>query len=387
MPGLCNVRWIPAHAFPPPLPKPAMVDAATEPVDMQPTAAARAVVVHPPAPPQVHDLASRITAGLAIHAPAPTKHGVNGSFFIRDKHGHRCAIFKPMNMEAGMPKNHRLGPGENVQFRESILPGQGAGNEVLAYRLDRHAFEGRYGLPKTILIKLSHPAFEGEELGSAQVFLSNAKPLSDLTQAEREDIPMKEWQKLNFRLISGSTDAHFGNILYSTDDKKLYLIDSGDDFVGEKGQCQYYSPWAMMPKSNQLMTQDEYEFLSGLNVAEAMNVFAKAARANEEQCPTLKVSDDKYLTQILRLKLAKVAGQMKLTQAEWFDIMTRHRDRYNMPVASNMEEVYRHHIRNCIGDGETWQKSTERVNWRHIEQEFKALAQQRINRRRMAIFR
>ncbi|MEI6805348.1 MAG: hypothetical protein WCK49_02440 [Myxococcaceae bacterium] len=280
--------------------------------------------------------------GLQKAAPAPTKHGVNGSFFLSDSGGRRAAIFKPMNMEAGAPKNHRLAASSNIQFRDSILPGQGAGNEVLAYELDKQAFGGRYEIPKTILVRLRHEAFEGEELGSAQQFVPDARSLSELHALEIDAISQKEWEKLNFRLISGSTDAHMGNILVS--EGKLFLIDSGDDFVGPEGQHQYYDPWTTHPKAHRLLSQQEYNFLHNIDIKKTMHVFEQTALSNEQTSPVLKVSKDKYLTQVTRLYLAKLVGKYRLTQAEWFDIMTPKRGLNGKIYPGQLETIYNKHV-------------------------------------------
>lgn len=313
-----------------------------------------------------------IRRGLQYFQPTQTKTGVNGSFFVRDSSGNRYAVFKPMNMEAGGLKNHRLTRSQNVQFRKSIAPGQGAGNEVLAYALDKVGFARHYEIPKTILIRLTHPAFEGEELGSAQKFIAGSRPLSDMTPLERSCIPQQEWEKLNFRLISGSTDAHLGNVLYCDQTKKLYLIDSGDDFVGEEGECQYYNPWAAEERCNRPMSDAESDFLAKLNISEVMKAFEQQALLNEQASPVLKISNDKYLTQKLRLVLAKIAGQKKLSQAKWASLMGQYRDRNNIIHRSVLERAYDQHIKPYSGLHQPWREISCRINWTAIETDIKA---------------
>lgn len=316
--------------------------------------------------PSPRNFEQELYVGLYRFPPTPTKTGINGSFFLYDSKGQRLAIFKPMNMEAGACKNHRLRPSQNVQFRTSILPGQGAGNEVLAYELDRRAFAHHYQIPKTVLVRLTSLAFEGEEIGSAQEFITHARSLDKMTPWELDKIPQREWEKLNFRLISGSTDAHYGNILYCDSTQKLYLIDSGDDFVGEDGQCEYYNPWTQEPRCQQPMSAQESRFLSNLNIDEVMRSFRKQARINEQDVPTLKISLDKHLTQIIRLLLAKTVGHFQLTQAEWAQIMHQ----------GSLERIYNQYVR-------PYWKTGGVINWNMVQKELEAAAHKQISKRRL----
>lgn len=325
--------------------------------------------------------AQELQIGLQYFAPVVTKTGVNGSFFLCDSRGQRAAIFKPMNMEAGACKNHRLDPAHNVQFRKSILPGQGAGNEVLAYALDTGAFRNRYGIPKTSLLRLKHPAFEGEELGSAQAFVPNARPLSNMTVPERAQIPQQEWEKLNFRLISGSTDAHLGNILYCDATQKLYLIDSGDDFVGEDGECQYFNPWSAEPRCKNPMSRQESYWLEHLDIHATMNVFEQQALANEQANPLLKVSVDKYLTQVLRILLAQTTGRFKLTQAEWSSMMSSYRDHNGYSHSGPLEHIYDEYIRPHSKTRPNWREVSKLIDWKGVQRGLEIAARQQIANR------
>lgn len=312
--------------------------------------------------------------GLQRYAPQATKSGVNGSFFLCDSKGSRAAIFKPMNMEAGAKKNHRLDYFHNVQFRDSILPGQGAGNEVLAYALDSQAFGGRYGIPKTLLTRLTHAAFEGEEVGSAQVFLPDTRALADLTVYERSLIPVAEWEKLNFRLISGSTDAHFGNILFCNKTGKLYLIDSGDDFVGPEGQHQYYNPWALEPRCQLPMSESENHFLARIDIPNVMTVFEHQALFNQATHQRLEVSTEKYLTQYLRLILAKVVGQQKLTQSEWASMLSPRKGSDGLMHPGYLERIYSSLIQDRFHPGAHWRDAVRSINWDQINNQITSLA-------------
>jgi hypothetical protein len=337
----------------------------------------------PPSKIQVNferELADAITHS----SPKPTKSGVNGSFFIIDRDGKPIAVFKPMNMETGMPRNPRMAPDRNVQFRRTILPGQGVGNEVLAYYLDHHGFCGRYGIAQTMLVSVGHRDMSSKlELGSAQRFIPNAKPLASMSQAEMAQIPRGEWDKLNFRLITGSTDAHLGNILYCPFTRSIHLIDSGDDFVGADGQCQYYNPWASIPMAYFRMSENEYRFLANIDLNSAITAFDACARNNELANDILRVSPDKYLTQLLRLYLARVVGEMRLTQYEWCCIMSRRRMQNGAISPSEIEKVYDSWIRIHQNSSTDWKKIVPRINWTAVVGDLRFLAKSYISRREL----
>ncbi len=323
-----------------------------------------------------------LAGAIACNPPKPTKSGVNGSFLIIGPEGKPIAVFKPMNMETGMPRNPRMGAGRNVQFRDTILPGQGAGNEVLAYYLDHYGLSGRYGIAQTILVSVGHKAMSSRlELGSAQRFIPNARPLADMSQAEIAQIPRTEWDKLNFRLITGSTDAHLGNILYCANTRSIHLIDSGDDFVGADGQHQYYNPWTSTPMSHFKMSEGEYKFLANLDLNLAVTAFERCARNNEVANDILMVTPDKYLTQLLRLYLARVVGQMKLTQHEWASIMSRKRLPQGGTSRSDIEKIYDSWIRMHQHSSNDWKKIAAQVNWNKVLEDLRFVAQAQITRR------
>ncbi len=323
-----------------------------------------------------------LARAITCNPPVSTKSGVNGSFLIMGPQGKPIAVFKPMNMETGMPRNPRMGPGRNVQFRDTILPGQGVGNEVLAYYLDHYGFGGRYGIAQTILVSVGHRAMSARlELGSAQRFIPNAKPLADMSQAEIAQIPRVEWDKLNFRLITGSTDAHLGNILYCPSTRSIHLIDSGDDFVGVNGQHQYYNPWASLPMSYFKMSEGEYRFLANLDLNLAMTAFERCARNNEVASDILAVTSDKHLTQLLRLYLARVVGEMKLTQREWCSIMSRYRMPNGALYPSEIERIYDSWIRMHQNASTDWKKIVPKINWHKVVEDLKFVARGYVERR------
>ena len=189
-------------------------------------------------------------------------------------------------------------------------------DDHLAYELDKKAFGGRYEI-------------------HAQQFIQNARPLSEMNSFEIDAISQKEWEKLNFRLISGNTDADMGNVLYSKG--KLYLINTSNDFAGRTEQREYHNPWAAHPKSEQRLSLSECDFLHKIDIQKTMEVFEQT-----------ESSRDQYLTQITRLYLAKLVGKYRLTQTEWFAIMAPKKGLNGKIYPGQLESIYGKHAHNWI---------------------------------------
>lgn len=295
-----------------------------------------------------------IRLGLRRSAPVPSHLSSRGSFFLNDSNGQRMAVFKP-----------------------SLK----AGNEALAYALDQGAFLGHYEIPKTVLIRLRHEAFGGDALGSAQQFIPDAYRLGELEPQVYTSIGQQEWEKLNFRLISGSTDWDEGTVLFRAG--RLYLIESSDDFAGQKEQRQYVNPWVKHPKAHMPLSDSEASFLHHLDIKQVMLVFEQSALANEQADPRLKVSVDQYLTQVLRLYLAKLAGKYKLTQAEWFAIMTPKRSGNGKLYPGELESIYDKYIAKIANQSENWRQASGKIKWLTIHDELEKSVIEQIKKRRI----
>lgn len=303
-------------------------------------------------------LQSALDAG---QIPKSTMTGTSGSFFLRNQQGNIIAVFKPMSMEPGGYLNNR---GKNRVLRSSILPGQCAGNEVIACALDQ-ALEGRYQIPQTYLVALRHAGFGGsteKEIGSVQKFLPNTKPLSQLSEREMRAILRSEFDRLNFKLISGGTDAHFGNFLYDPKTLKLGIIDSGLDFLGEEDfGCMRNQAWITLPQASQPMAPEEYAALRNINVEEAMTAVRNQVEQNISMSPMLTMSKGKLLALQMRLELAKIAGEQELTQKEWHSILAPSRDETESPYT----QIFANRIK----------PNFDNVNWASVRTELTSEAQ------------
>lgn len=201
---------------------------------------------------------------------------------------------------------------------------------------------------------------------------SNARALQEMTALERSCIPQREWEKLNFKLITGSSDAHGGNISYRVATQKLHLTDTGSDFMGSEGQCQYYNPWVADPKARLKMSVSESCFLEKLDINQIMDIF-------EQGVP--EISTDQYLTQILRLYLAKMAGKHKLTQAEWFQVMGPRMDPKGKVFPGNLDRIYKKYIAAQAEGFDNWREVAKRVPWHKIYDELEIAIAEQLQKR------
>lgn len=241
--------------------------------------------------------------------PEKISTGRSGSYFIFDEQGQKVGVFKPMSEEGN--------------DRSTIKPGQGAGNEVLMYELDRN-LGGAYKCPKTKLIPLESTAFkkQGKQLGSFQQFLPGVT-MHQLNLYEMESISREELDRLNIKLISGGSDSHFGNFLYCRDKKEIGIIDAGYDFIGHEEHPLIYrnQSWKFLPKANEQMSPQEYVRLRDINVETVMNGMYDVVEKNKQVDPQLALSTEKMILLRMRLELAKLVGQSELTQLQWLRVL------------------------------------------------------------------
>lgn len=306
--------------------------------------------------------------------PRQTTTGTTESFFVAVAGKITAGVFKAMRSEPGGELNTRMATTgkKNMGLRESIKPGQGAGNEVIAYALDR-ALGGRYGIPRTRLVELKHASFGSSksELGSVQEFLPGMQSFQECSERELESIPRPEFDRLNFKLISGGTDGHYGNFLYDAENKKLGLIDAGLDFVGEKDfQLMDVQYWTNLPQASRSMSLSEYAALKAINVEQTMEAVDHQVRQNAKKNPILQMKNDKMLALKMRLELAKIAGEEGLTQKQWFNVLATQKQGRLSPYV----EIFNKHIKSKLTTRD-WREDDQKIDWEQIRQELRLAAQ------------
>ncbi len=156
--------------------------------------------------------------------------GAGGTYTIHDLDGRPLGIFKPYDEEylaKKNPKSNFQGSLGHRRGRLGQLTGTAALHEVGAYEVDR--FFGFGLIPHTAYIHVRKGHLTQEILGSFQVYIPDAIPLSLLSPTQVELLPWEEIQSLLLLdLLIGNMDRHAHNILIANNE--LIAIDHGFSF-------------------------------------------------------------------------------------------------------------------------------------------------------------
>jgi len=91
-----------------------------------------------------------------------------------------------------------------------LLPGEASKREVAAYLIDKEHF---FGVPKTALISINHPKFNGTKTGSLQEYVESDGPSWDRGTSA---FSIRQVHKIGILdLYIFNFDRHGGNILFN----------------------------------------------------------------------------------------------------------------------------------------------------------------------------
>jgi hypothetical protein len=170
-------------------------------------------LAHPDIEDEFKVLLQKLDIGLRFENPELSEEGVNGTYFIKNPAGEKIAVFKPRDEEASSLNNPKYCEEHRDLLKKGVPNGDAALREVAAYLLDR---EGFFGVPKTTLVEVTHPAFFHKEnngdyppkLGSVQEFIENDGASWDVGVT---NFPANEVHKIGILDIQiFNTDRHEG---------------------------------------------------------------------------------------------------------------------------------------------------------------------------------
>jgi hypothetical protein len=198
--------------------------------------------------------------------PRPTSNsGVNGSYFIRDRHGRNVLVFKPLIGEQ-FQKAGDCGymDTQHMQLKDGIERGGSCVRECVAYYLGRDC-----GVPPTAEMTLRcgevftttfhSPTYENLR-GSAQMFI-HGRSIADLQSGKGRPSRVRRLDRLRFKQVSTAefhrlflfdlrtvnSDRHPGN-LFLTASGRFGLIDNGCILAGFKDNLHYcWMDWESVP--------------------------------------------------------------------------------------------------------------------------------------------
>ncbi len=294
--------------------------------------------------------------GSGGYAVARSSTGMNASQVLRDQGG-PVVLFKPMAFD-------RVG-----EIRESHTDGQGPGNEALAYSLDHYAFSGRHQVPETHVVELDHPNWDGTGLGSVHAWQPGTDVLKSMLRQDDTSvraIPSGAFEPLDFFLLSGGTDGHFGNVLHGGNPPRLIPIDHGASFPDTHDHAMFLNNWDVLPQALVLMTPERRAFLRSIDVDHAMNVFELQSRMNEAIDPTFRMTTGKFLTQKFLLHLARAAAEEGVSQREWAGMLLAN------PAPSAFQRNFQ---QNCghldLETEQDWRNASGQINWTRVQEQFR----------------
>jgi hypothetical protein len=189
--------------------------------------------------------------------PRLCEEGENGTFFLLDENsGKEIAVFKPDEQK---PESF-----DKILFvPKGIKEGEASVREVIAYRLD---LDGFYGVPPTIMTKVSHPSFDVPKTGSLQEFIVSECASWDIGPSS---FPVPEVHKLailDLRIFN--CDRHGGNILLQKDLNDNWIlipIDNGyslpDEVIGD-----IWFEWLNWKQSKQPFPQSFLNHIEGIDI-------------------------------------------------------------------------------------------------------------------------
>jgi len=234
-----------------------------------------------------------VLEGLGYHEPELCEEGVNGTYFLRNKAGHRIAVFKPIDEEGENDDNPKRASYEEQFVNKGILPGEGAQREVAAYLLDRDHF---HAVPQTTMAVLSHPCFRSStstggivtKIGSLQEFVDNDGSAEDVGPKQFRVRDVHKIGVLDLRIFN--TDRHAGNILLTEESDGSYRLTPIDQGFSLPSTLEHaWFDWLNWPQAKIPFDADTRCYIRHINVEEDAALLEKLS-IRPECIRTMKIS-------------------------------------------------------------------------------------------------
>jgi len=236
---------------------------------------------------KLDDLLQRIEEGLTVYEPETCYEGVNGTYFLKDKSGKFIAVFKPEDEEANSANNKKSSPEKEDKLAslKFLKSGEASRREVAAYLVDR---EGFFGVPRTTLVSIEHPKFNGCVVGSIQEFVETDGASWDIGPSF---FPIKEVHKIGILdLYMLNFDRHGGNMLYKEEDGSLFPIDNGFSLPDDVAVPNLWFEWLNFPQSKKPFDPETRAFIERLDPDHDITMLKKELGIRDECLRVMKVS-------------------------------------------------------------------------------------------------
>jgi len=247
---------------------------------------------------QLQQLIKTVEEGFeAEQEPELCEDGVNGTYFLKNKHGKRIAVFKPQDEEGNSFHNpKKTSDSDNAVMQnlsKGIEPGQAASREVAAYLLDSQHF---FHVPPTQMAAIVHPKFNGQhndnklKIGSLQQYVQHDGCAEDISVAL---FPAKEVHRIGvLDILLLNMDRHGGNILFTETEKGFTLIPIDHGFSLPdcfKGLGNAWFDWLNWTQAKQPFDEETKSFIENLDIKTYSNVL-KSLGIRDESIKTMKIT-------------------------------------------------------------------------------------------------
>jgi len=255
-------------------------------------------------------LLSKVEEGLEYHEPELCEEGVNGTYFLKDRDGEFCGVFKP-NDEEGSSINNPKRSDENKDLfvNRGLVEGEAAYREVAAFLLDKEHFSG---VPETSMVTLEHPNFKGKEkTGSLQQFIQNDGCVEDIGPSK---FPAREVHKIGIMdLRIFNNDRHGGNILMrEREDGTIELIPIDHGLSLPSSLNQAWFDWLHWPQAKVPFDEETKRYIDSMDVEADANLLRE-----------IGIREECIRTMIISSTLLKRGANANLTLFEIASIVCR----------------------------------------------------------------
>ncbi|EEH58198.1 uncharacterized protein MICPUCDRAFT_33176 [Micromonas pusilla CCMP1545] len=303
--------------------------------------------------------------------------GTGGAYFLRDRDGETCAVFKPADEEPCAKNNPRGNANTSANgegLRKGTRVGEGASREVAAYVLDHGGFAG---VPATSLAHLGEMRRSssgkdlGGKLGSLQAYVR--------ADAEAEELgpglfPVHEVHKiaqLDIRLAN--TDRNAGNILVQKEANTMKLVPIDHGYSLPHTLEDVCFEWEFWPQAKVPFSEDTRAYVA------AIDVDADVELLREHGIELLPSSERvlRVCTTLLKRATkqgccpADIAGMMSRPMPNRMSDLEKLTSRAASAAAASVraeDGLVVHRPMNGKGDGNAWQEldGTERLEKRFM---------------------
>jgi len=258
-----------------------------------------------------------------------------GTYMMRNKHGNRTAIFKPIDEEPFAPSNPKGFVGlmdVESEMKAGVVVGGGAARECAAFLLDH---QGLGAVPCTAMLRIAHTTLlagnEAEvqiKVGSLQRFQQHDCTAEDVGTARFDLTQAHAIGVLDVRTFN--MDRNSDNVLVqmastSSSAVQLVPIDHGYILPSYKHLEEVHSCWLYWPQSKEAYSTTMLEYIDKLDAESDMQLLRT----------TLALPEDSLLTLFIGTTLIKRGAQCGLTLHETGMLMVR--EKSDRPSA--VEEV------------------------------------------------